>query len=67
MFFYPRKRSNMQHLVGSADEPHKILGLTGKFASFAGIAICLGIFGFLQVQKARFVLLQDGVHFVDAD
>jgi hypothetical protein len=57
----------MQHFVGSADASHKILGLTGKFASFAGIAICLAIFGFLQVQKARLVLLPDGVHFVDGD
>ena len=67
MFFYPRKPSNMQHLVGSADDPTRYWGLTGKFASFAGIAICLGIFGFLQAQKARLVFLPDGVHFVDAD
>jgi hypothetical protein len=67
MFFYPRKPSNIQHLVGSQNGTHKILWLTGKLASFGGIAICLGMFGFLQAQKARFILLPDGVHFVDAD
>ena len=67
MFFYPRKPSNMQYLVAQAAEPHKILGLTRKLALFVGIAVCLAIFGYLQAQKARFVLLPDGVHFVDAD
>jgi hypothetical protein len=67
MFFYPRKASNVQHLVGPRHGTHKILWLTEKVTSFAGIAICLGIFGFLQAHKARFVLLPDGVHFTDAD
>ena len=67
MFFYPRKPSNMQYLVGAMARPHKILGITRKLASLVGLGICLGIFGFLQTQKARFVLLPDGVHFVDAD
>jgi hypothetical protein len=67
MFFYPRKSSNVQHLVAPWHGTHKILWLSGKLVSFAGIAVCLGIFGFLQAHKARFVFLPDGVHFVDAD
>jgi hypothetical protein len=57
----------MQHLVESSSETHKILGVARKFASLAGLAICLAIFGLLQFQKARFVFLPDGAHFVDAD
>ena len=57
----------MQYLVGATDRSHKILGLARKLASWIGIAICLGFFGVLQAHKARFVLLPDGVHFVDAD
>ena len=67
MFFYPRKSSNVQHLVAQRAGTHKILWLSAKLASLAGIAICLGIFGFLQAHKARFVKLPDGVYFVDAD
>ena len=58
----------MQYLVAPATEPHKILGLTRKLALFVGIAVCLAIFGYLQAQKVRFVLLPGTeVHFVDAD
>ncbi len=67
MFFYPRKASKTQYLVGPELGSHKILGLTRRLASITGIGICLALFGFLQSQKARFVFLPDGVHFVDAD
>ena len=42
MFFYPRKSSNVQHLVAQRAGTHKILWLSAKLASLAGIAICLG-------------------------
>jgi hypothetical protein len=67
MFFYPRKPPNMQYLVARTSARHKILGIWRKLTAAVGIIICLGIFGFLQAHKAQFVLLPDGVHFVDAD
>ena len=57
----------MQYLVESRVIPHKILGLSRKIASFAGLLICLAVFALLQHQKSRFVFLPDGVHFVDGD
>jgi hypothetical protein len=67
MFFYPRKPPNMQYLVAPSSKGHKILGLARKLTTGTGIALCLGIFGLLQAHKAQFILLPDGVHFVDAD
>ena len=57
----------MQYLVGPASRSHKMLGVWQKIARLAGIVVCLGIFGSLQVHKARLIFLPDGVHFVDAD
>lgn len=57
----------MQYLVGPASRSHKMLGVGQKIARLAGIVVCLGIFGSLQVHKARLIFLPDGVHFVDAD
>jgi hypothetical protein len=57
----------MQYLVASTYRSHKILGITRKLTTWVGIGVCVAIFGFLQAHKAKFVLLPDGVHFVDAD
>jgi hypothetical protein len=67
MFFWPKKALIMQYLVDSQAAPHKILGLAPRIASLAGLLLCLTVFGLLQSQKARFVFLPDGVHFVDGD
>ena len=57
----------MQYLVAPTTGGHKILGIWPKLGAWVGIVTCLGTFAFLQAHKARFVLLPDGVHFVDAD
>jgi hypothetical protein len=57
----------MQYFVESRAMSHKILGLVRTAASVVGLVICLAVFSLLQFQKARFVFLSDGVHFVDGD
>jgi hypothetical protein len=57
----------MQYLVESRGPSYKILGLIQNIVPVVGFFLCLIVFGLLQYQKARFVFLSDGVHFVDAD